>query len=80
MGADQSRNQIVAPLDHRRHPKSRIAPSVTIAGLLCMVWLAVVRPEGFVVNPVEMAYIAFATVLISAAMASYVHRGWSARL
>jgi hypothetical protein len=54
---------------------SVLALSVPIAGLLFMVWLAVVRPAGFVVSLVEIAYIAVATVLIAIAMASYVHKG-----
>ncbi|MCJ2120066.1 hypothetical protein MKK65_26425 [Methylobacterium sp. J-001] len=52
-----------------------LAFSAPIAGLLFMVWLAVVRPAGFVVSLVETAYIAVATILIAVAMASYVHRG-----
>ncbi|MCJ2117282.1 hypothetical protein MKK65_12040 [Methylobacterium sp. J-001] len=68
----------------RRHPKamphwlvfviSVLTLSVPIAGLLFMVWLAVVRPADFVVSLVEMAYIVVATILIAAVMASYVHR------
>lgn len=67
-----------------RHPKamshwlvfviSVLALSVPVAGLLFMVWLAVVRPAGFVVSPVELAYITVAAVLIAAVMASWAHR------
>jgi hypothetical protein len=69
-----------APRRHRTMPHwlvfviSVLALSVPVAGLLFMVWLSIVRPEGFVVSLVEMAYIALATLLICAAMASYAHR------
>ncbi|MCJ2092082.1 MULTISPECIES: hypothetical protein [unclassified Methylobacterium] len=53
---------------------SVLALSVPVAGLLFMVWLAIVRPVGLSVSTVELAYIAAATVLIAIAMASYVHR------
>jgi membrane protein implicated in regulation of membrane protease activity len=53
---------------------SVLALGVPIGGLLFMVWLAVVRPTGFVITPVELAYIAVATILIAAVMASYAHR------
>ncbi|MCJ2055130.1 hypothetical protein MKL09_01010 [Methylobacterium sp. J-048] len=68
----------------QRHPKampqwlvfviSVLALGVPVAGLLFMLWLAVVRPAGFDITPVELAYIAIATILIAAVMASYAHR------
>ena len=58
---------------------SVLALGVPIAGLLFMVWLAVVRPEDLVISLVEMACIAIATVLIAVAMASYIHREWQTR-
>jgi hypothetical protein len=57
-----------------------LALSVPVAGLLFMVWLAVVQPADFVITPVEQAYIAVSTVLIATAMASYVHQERRARL
>ncbi len=59
---------------------SVLALSVPVAGLLFMVWLALVQPANFIITPVELAYIAVATVLIAAAMASYVHQRPKARL
>ena len=53
--------------------------SVPVAGLLFMVWLALVRPTDFIISLVELPYIAVATVLIATAVASYVHRGGQAR-
>ena len=58
---------------------SALALSVPIAGLLFMVWLVLVRPEGFIISLVEVAYIASATTLTAVVMASYVHRERQAR-
>lgn len=43
---------------------SVLALGVSIAGLLSLVWLAIVRPASFIITPVEVAYIAGETVLI----------------
>ncbi|MGU3287501.1 MULTISPECIES: hypothetical protein [Methylobacterium] len=58
---------------------SVLALSVPVAGLLFMVWLALVRPTDFIISLVELAYIAVATVLIATGVASYVHRERQAR-
>ncbi|TXN76101.1 hypothetical protein FV228_01705 [Methylobacterium sp. WL18] len=54
---------------------SFLALSVPVAGLLFVVWLALMRPTDFIISFVELTYIAVATVLIASAMTSYVHRG-----
>jgi amino acid transporter len=53
---------------------SVLALSVPVAGLLFMVWLALMRPTDLIISLVELANIAVATVLIATVMTSYVHR------
>ncbi|MHC2109067.1 hypothetical protein [Methylobacterium sp. CM6246] len=58
---------------------SVLALSVPVAGLLFMVWLALMRPTDLIISIVELAYIAVGTVLIATGVASYVHRERQAR-
>ena len=58
---------------------SVLALIVPIAGLLFMVWLALVRLDSFIISLIEVAYIASATALTAVVMASYVHRERQAR-
>jgi hypothetical protein len=81
-----SDDKLPAPRQPRAMPHwlvfaiSVLALSVPVAGLLFMVWLAVVRPADFIISLVELTYIAVATVLIATAMASYVHQERRTRL